>query len=317
MLFNMTVESPEVSVVIINYNGGQMLTDTLATLEKYTTGVSYEAIVVDNASTRDDVVTLVKGFKNVNLVKSDVGLGYAGANNAGVKVARGKYLCLINNDMVFIEDVITGCVNYLKSKENKIFVGPKVLNRDGSLQISIGKFDSLKYIFTTNFFLYLLFPKSRVFNKYYYNYENYTQPTDVDLIKGCFMVMEKSEYDALGGFQEDSMFYGEETELCYRFRENGGDVIFLPSVSVIHLGGGVSNSMPWYKYRYQAMAKIRTYRKFLPKWQFIPALIFHYSGLLLRIPVYLALSLIKFDKEIFFKAYYYFKQLFVYPEKGK
>jgi len=311
----MTVLSPEVSVIIVNYNGGEMLTETLHTLEKFTDGIEYEAIVVDNASTKDNVVELIRSFKNVSLIKSEKGLGYAGANNAGVKIARGKYLCIINNDMIFIENVIKDCIDFIKASKNRVFVGPKILNRDMSLQISIGKFDTLWYIFSVNFFLYLLFPKSKLFNKYYYNYKNFTAPTEVDLIKGCFMVMEKKEFDLLGGFHEDSLFYGEETELCFRFWQTGGKVIFLPTTRVVHLGGGVSKSMPWFIYRYQAMAKIRTYRKFLPRWQFIPALFFHYCGLILRIPVYLAMSLFKFDKEILYKSYYYFRQLFIYPEK--
>lgn len=314
MFYNMSDEIPEVSVIIISYNGENLLRDTLETLQKFTTGVSYEAVIVDNNSTKINIKQIASGYKNVNLIINKENLGYAAANNIGAKAARGKYICLVNNDMIFIEDVITKCINYIKENNERVFVSPKILNHDGSHQISISKFDTLKYIFATNFFLYLLFPRSKTFNKYYYNHFDYTEPTEVDLIRGCFMVMGKKEFSALGGFHEDSFFYGEETELCYRFWQSGGKVVYYPLTKVIHLGGGVSKDTPWFVYKHQALAKVRTYRKFLSKPQFILALFFHYCGLLLRIPVYMGAGLFKFDKSFFKKAYFYFKQIFVYPK---
>lgn len=303
------------SIIIVNYNGGKLLTDTLSTLYENTRDISFEVIIVDNASTEGNVIEELKPFPEVKLIINDKNLGFAAANNQGVKISNGEYILLLNNDMIFIENTIKVALDYISNSSEKLLIGPKTLNTDKSLQISIGKFDTLWYIFSVNFFLYILFPKSVRFNKYYYNFQNFRQPTEVDLVKGSFILMKRSDFNDLDGFDENFFFYGEETDLCYRFRKAGGKVIFHPGTEIIHLGGGVSNKMPWFKYRYQSLAKIRTYRKVFPRWKFILALLFHYCGLLLRIPVYLAASLLKFDKEILYKSFYYFKQLFVYPKR--
>lgn len=309
--------NPELSIIIVNYNGGKLLRDTLVTLQQYTKDLDYEIILIDNASTKGDVEKEIKGIENLKLIKNKSNDGFAKANNTGAKHATGEYLLLLNNDMIFTEDVIKTSLNYLKSLKGKYFVGPKLLNKDGSHQISINSFDSLRYVMSTNLFLYLLFPKSEWFNKYYLHYRHLSTATEVDIVKGAFMMMRKKDFEELGGFDENFFFYGEESDLCYRFKKSGGKVIYYPQTGIIHVGGGVSKKMPWFMYKWQASAKIRFYRKHFPLHQYIPALLFHYSGLILRIPVYLALSLIKFDKEILFKSFFYLRQIFVYPEKDK
>ena len=96
----------DVSIIIVNYNLLDILENCLASLQQYTTEVRYEVIVVDNGTTSGDVEEVTNKYKNTILIKNNRNVGFAAANNQGAKLARGKYLLILNNDIVFIENSV-------------------------------------------------------------------------------------------------------------------------------------------------------------------------------------------------------------------
>ncbi len=311
---SLTDNQIDVSFIVITYNGAHLVDDCLRTLKQFCSGFSYETIVIDNGSfDGKSIENVCNKYDDIIYMRNDIGVGFSTANNRCAKAAKGKYVCLLNDDVLFIENNVKKIVEFAESLNENAIIGCKVLNLDKSLQISIGKFDSLWYIFTVNTFLYKLFPKSVFFNKYYLNYKQFTETTEVDFVKGCFFFVKRRAFLDLGGFDENFRFYGEETDVCYRMKKSGGKVYYNPSSSIIHIGGVTSNKMPWFKYKHQTRSKLIIYRKMFSLPGFLLALVMHWFGLLLRVPVYFLGGVIKFDKSLMIKAYFYIKQLFVFP----
>lgn len=303
----------DVSVIIVSFNSFQYLNECLTSLFKFCTGTSNEVIVVDNASTEGNIESVIHNYRNVNLIKNNKNLGFAPANNIGLKYAHGKYTLFLNNDTVFIEDSIKKVFDYAEINQKKIFAGIQLLNPDGSKQESVVQFPSVWNAITENFFLYKIFPHSEFFNKYYQNCANYNSAVETDVIRGAFMFCPTEGLKELNGFDEHFFFYSEETDLCKRFKDGGGMVIFFPASSIIHFGGATADLDPWFKFRNQATGKIQYYQKHFKGIKFFFLIIIHYTGLLLRGFLFALGGVITANKKLILKGYYFFKQLFVYP----
>lgn len=304
----------DVSIIIVNYNCLDILDNCLLTLFQFTAGINYEVIVVDNNSTSGNVEEVTNKYPGVILIKNKTNAGFAAANNQGVKIAKGRYILFLNNDTVFKENVIKATVDFADSKNEPVIVGCNLLNPDGSNQESADCFPTVWNAFTENFFIYKLFPKSAVFNKYYIKYQNYNEPCEVDVVKGAYLMGPKEIINKYNGFDERFFFYAEETDLCYRFKKDGGKVYFYPNASLIHLGGATTDNYPWFKYRNQHVAIIRFYQKHFKGLSFAAVILIRYTGLIIRVPLYAILGMLTFKKYLFLKSFYYLKQFFIYPK---
>ncbi|MHC1739090.1 MAG: glycosyltransferase family 2 protein [Ignavibacteriaceae bacterium] len=303
-----------ISVIIVNYNGFDLLTQCITSLQKYHTIEDYEIIIVDNMSTEGDVSEVVKNFQKTLLIKSKENLGFAKGNNLGLSYAQGEYVIYLNNDTIFIDSTLTKLADYMDSLRKKdVILGCKLLNPDLSHQECIADFDTPSNIFSEAFFLYRLFPHKKYFNKYYQNLLDIQEVTDVDIVKGAFMFLRKIDAQKLKGFDENFFFYSEEIDLCYRFKRMGGRVVYYPLTSLIHFGGGTTDNMLWFKFKHQTLSKIKFYQKHYSGINYLAIVFFHYTGVLLRVPIYFAVGLVCFKPILLKKSYFYLKQMFVFP----
>ncbi len=298
----------DVSIIIINYNGKELLRSCLSSLYKYTKDVKFEIILVDNNSS-EPVDDVLNDFPEIKFLRNNKNLGFAAANNRGLKIANGKYVLFLNNDTVFKENSIKKVFDFAESLEPPVFVGCRLLNSDGSIQESVVDFPSVWNTFTESFFLYKMFKKSSKFNKYYLNYIDVSGPVEVDVIKGAFMLCDAQAVKELNGFDERFFFYSEETDLCYRFKKNGGKIYFYPGTSITHLGGETTSKNLAFKFIQQAKAKIQFYKKHFNSFEFILVSLVFYFGVLIRIPIYFFTGIIRNDKMMLIKSKYYFAQL--------
>ncbi len=314
------MNSVQVSIIIVNYGGISKLIECIDSLTEHTQNINYEIIVVNNEIAEEDINRLLNKYKQrseIKFLNNRNNTGFAAANNQGVKIARGKYILLLNNDTVFTENSLLAIYNYVESQKDKLIVGCKLLNEDGTIQISVGKFDTLSYLFFTNFFLYKLFPRNEKINKYFYNYIDLKKITPVDYVKGAFLFISRDDFLKLNGFDESFFFYGEETELCYRFKKSGGKVIYFPETSIIHTGGASTGDISWFKFKNQSLSKLRMYRKQFKGYKLIIALSLHYTGLLFRVPLYFFSGVFSLNFKMIKKSYYYIKQIFILPNFNK
>jgi GT2 family glycosyltransferase len=302
-----------VSIIIVNYNSFDLLNHCLESINYFTETVNYEIIVVDNNSDQNGLGKIISNYPGVRFIRNTENLGFAKANNIGLTYASGKYILFLNNDTYFIENSLKKILDFAEDIENDAFIGCRLLNKDGSNQISLVNFDNILNSFGENFFLYLLFPGNKVLNRYHYNYKKTDFPFEVDIIKGAFMFCSANAVKRLGGFDTRFFFYGEESDICMRFKKQGGKIFFYPGTSVYHVGGVTVERDQWFKFKYQNIAKIKKFQKHYKGIEFIFLIILHYIGLILRIPLYFISGLFLFNKNKLSQSFFYLRLLFVYP----
>ncbi len=271
----------DISIILVNYNSYSLTEQTLSSFLKFTYGFSYEIIIVDNASADNSGKRLKDNYPEYVYILNDKNLGFAKANNLALNVAKGDYILFLNNDVIFIENTINELLNYLKKSNDKILIAPRLLNKDGTIQYSVYSFQTLWLSFTTYFFLYALFPKSKYFNRYYLMNRGVDKIIEVDGVTGAFMLFRKKDIIELNGFDENFFFYGEDNDLCKRFRDSGGKIIYYPKVSLIHLKGG-TNKTNWFHEKNHLFSARRLFKKHFPKHQRVIAIILLYFGNLSR-----------------------------------
>jgi len=304
----------DVSIIIVNYNCLDILDNCLRTLFEHTKGITFQIIIVDNNTTQGSVDDIVGKYKDVLLIKNDTNKGFAAANNQALPYVKGKYILYLNNDTVFIENVIKTVFDFAESLKEEAIIGCKLLNSDLSLQESIVRFPTIWNVFSQSFFLYKAFPKSALFNRFFIGNLHLNAPSSVDVVKGAFFFANTSLIQKFNGFDERFYFYSEETDLCYRTWKDGIKTYFFPLASIIHIGGVATDLDQWFKFKNDSVADIQFFQKHFHSFSFALFLVIRYLGKIIRIPLYALIGIFTFRKKLLIKSYYYFKQLFVYPK---
>lgn len=237
-----TIENFDVSVIIVNWNAGKYLEETINSLREKANDISYEIIIVDNNSNKDEesYIFLDKLFEqnNIIVIKSEENLGFAKANNIGMELAKGRNFLILNPDVTFHNNVIKILSDYLDNNETVGMVGPKVLNIDGSFQQPClrGK----PYPKDTLFHLIGLakaFPKCEALNGYALWHLNRDEINECGALSGCCMMLKKSLYEEIGGMDEQFFMYQEETDWGLRTAKAGYKIVYNPNAEITHYQG--------------------------------------------------------------------------------
>lgn len=219
--------APEVSIIIVNWNVEELLDTCLKTIQKYTTSVSYEVIVVDSASQDGSVEMVKKKYPWVKLFAEKINVGFTKGNNIGLREAQGKHILYLNPDIELIEDAIGPMVRHLEDHPKVGAIGCKLLNADRTHQDSIGHFTRLSNLFRE----YFLREKSGVSRIHHPD-----TPQSVDVVLGACILVRGDLCREIGGFDERYFMYHEETDLCLSLHNRGFQVIYFPTVAMIHHG---------------------------------------------------------------------------------
>ena len=304
----------DISIIIVNYNQGKLLRECILSVRQHTpASLHIEFIVIDNHSTLEDPTPFVSDLSDVILIRNQSNRGFGAANNQGLVISRGKYVLFLNNDTLFTEDTLTRMRDFYDSLGEQAIIGCKLLNADGTHQFSVFDFDTLSNKFGEYWFLAHLFPRSATFNKFHLNYKIPDSVSQVDVVKGAFMFSGANEMKQLGGFDEDFFFYNEENDLCWRLKQKGGSVWYYPKTSIIHLGGATTGSMSYFSVKYLSLSYLIYFRKHFPRPKRYLFYLMHYSGWLIRVPVYLVMGLVTLNSALFEKAWNYFRASFQRP----
>ena len=237
-----TQDSFDVSIVMVNWNAGKYLEETINSLREKTQDVSYEIILIDNNSNKEEESYLyldkLLEKDNVTVIKSDENLGFAKANNIGMSISKARNLLILNPDVVFHNNVIKILSDYLDNNETVGMVGPRVLNPDGSFQQPClrGK----PYPKDTLFHLIGLakaFPKCEALNGYALWHLNRDEINECGALSGCCMMLKKSLFEEIGGMDEQFFMYQEETDWGLRTAKAGKKTVYNPNAIVTHVGG--------------------------------------------------------------------------------
>lgn len=232
------VDAPEISVIIVNYNVKEFLQQALLSLRKALEHISAEVFVVDNASDDGSAEMVSREFPEITLIENTRNIGFARANNAALRMARGKFLALVNPDTIAQEDTFSTLLAFMREYEDAGMVGCKILNPDGSLQLACRRsFPTPWVAFTRLTGLSYLFPKSRWFGRYNLSYLPEDEVAAVEAISGSFMLMRREAFEQVGLLDEDFFLYGEDLDWCYRTIEAGWRIYYVPTTKIIHFKG--------------------------------------------------------------------------------
>ncbi len=223
-------DAGDVSVVVVAWNA-------LPWLERCLESVAgYETIVVDHGSTDGSLELVRERFPNARLVEqANVGMG--AGNNAGMRVAAGRYFFLLNPDAWVTGEAIDKLVAFADEHPDAAVVGPRVSNPDGSLQRSARGFPTVWRLATEYLFLRKLAPHTQLLNPLYAGGFDHDEAGEVDWVVGAALLVRREAADAVGLFDEDFFMFSEETDWMFRFREAGWTVWFYPEAEVVHVGG--------------------------------------------------------------------------------
>jgi len=226
------------SIIIVSYNTRKLLKNCLDSVFKDLKDGSRrlvaEVIVVDNHSRDDSIMMIKRFFPQTKLILNEKNLGFAKANNQGIKKASGEFILLLNSDTVVHPGVLLKMVNFLKSRPGAGAIGPKLLNPDGSNQPSAGCFPTL-LISAVMLFKEHFKPTPQVRG-------SFAKIKKIDWVMGAAMMIKKKALEEAGSLDENIFMYMEEVELCYRLKKAGWQVYFYPHAEITHLGRASSKT---------------------------------------------------------------------------
>jgi len=227
-----------ISVVIVNWNTRRLLECCLRSILTVGEGLVREVIVVDNGSTDDSVAMARDRFPQVRLVENAANEGFARANNRGVGLARTDLVLLLNTDAFLAPGALRALIELAASKPNAALVGAQLRHADGSFQASYTAFPTLAQEFL------ILSGLGRALWRPWYPSQDPDEgaPRTVDYVEGACMLVRRSAYLAVGGFDEGYFMYAEDVDLCHTLHDAGWEVWYQPAAVVTHLGGGSSGS---------------------------------------------------------------------------
>ena len=224
------MEQPDVSVVVVTWNALPWLEQCLDSVR------GHDAIVVDHGSTDGTVAFVRERHPDVRVIEQE-NKGMGGGNNAGMRAADGRYFLLLNSDAWVLDDGVDKLVEFADGHPEAAVVGPKLLNRDGTLQRSARGEPTVWRLATEYFFIRKLAPRTRLLNPLYRGDFAHDEVAEVDWLYGPALLVRREAADAVGLFDEDFFMFSEEVDWLTRFRRAGWKVLFFPGAEVVHVGG--------------------------------------------------------------------------------
>jgi GT2 family glycosyltransferase len=229
----------DLSIIIVNWNTRDLLFDCLKTVFAGLGALQAEVFVVDNASSDDSLSMLAREFPQVITIANPTNAGFAAANNLALARAIGRHVLLLNTDTLVHGQVLPDSVAWLDAHPKAAVMGPRILNRDGSVQVSSTKFPTLGKLTLQMLGL----TRFAAFDVYRMEGWDRRDERAVEVISGCAMFVRAAALAQVGVLDDAFFFYGEETDWCRRFADAGWQVVFAPVGEITHFGGGSVKSL--------------------------------------------------------------------------
>jgi GT2 family glycosyltransferase len=233
----MVEKSPVLSVIIVAWNSAPWIEPCLSSLMVDLQGIAGEVIVVDNASMDTTVDLIHRRFPQVRLLQNPHNAGFGRACNQALAISRGEFVLFLNPDTHIQPGMVQTLLHFLRAHPEAGAVGPTLLNPDGSLQLSGNSFPSLTNLWVEAFFLDRCFPAHPLFGGHKLSHVDRTVVREVDWVMGACLLAPQAVLEKIGGFDERFFLFFEDTDLCWRMRQAGYAVFFLPTARLVHFGG--------------------------------------------------------------------------------
>jgi GT2 family glycosyltransferase len=236
----MTHDLLDISVVIVTWNGKEFIGRCLSSIRCALRSLRAEVFIVDNASTDGTPDLVEKEFPDFTLIRNTDNFGFARANNIAMNFARGKYVCLINSDVIATPDCLEQMVRFMDEHEDIGLLGPKMVMPDGTIGTACMRRPTLRVWLVEAFGLRSIFKNTTL----HMSKLNHQAIQDVDVLNGWFWMARKSAVDCVGLLDEHFFMYGEDIEWCHRFWKQGWRVAYFPNAEATHHVGASASRAP-------------------------------------------------------------------------
>ena len=203
-----------------------------------------EIIVVDNASTDGSPDMVAKEFPEVTLIRSGENLGFARANNLGIRRASSALLALINSDVIVHPGCFERLTRHLESHSEVGLAGPRITGGDGRVQLTCRRLPTVWNLTCCVLALDRVLSRWPLFSGFEMRHWDYTRQGEVEVVSGCFWLARRTAVEQVGGLDERFFFYAEDVDWCKRLRDAGWKIMFIPQATATHFGGGSSSNAP-------------------------------------------------------------------------
>jgi GT2 family glycosyltransferase len=244
----------QLSVIILNYNVRYFLEQCVLSVEAALQHIDGEIIVIDNNSADDSCQMMKTRFPDIKLIENKENTGFPKGNNIGEAEAKGEYICILNPDTVVAEDTFTKILNSkLQTPNSKLgIIGCKLIDGKGNFLPESKRGIPTPWVaFTKIFGLYKIFPKTKLFNQYYWQHLSENQSGNVEILVGAFMLMKRDLYNEVGGFDENCFMYSDDIDLSYMVLKKGKFNYYFAETTVIHYKGESTVKDGTYMKRFQ------------------------------------------------------------------
>jgi GT2 family glycosyltransferase len=232
----------ELSVIIVSYNVRYFLEQCLYSVVKSSENLECEIMVIDNNSSDGSCQMVRSHFKDVRLLCNNVNAGFAAACNQGIRIARGRYVLLLNPDTIVEEKAFERCINFMDKYPDAGALGVKMIDGKGRfLPESKRGMPKPGSSFFKIYGLSRLFPRSHLFNHYHFVHLDHSRTGKVEVISGAYMFLRMEALDKTGLLDEDYFMYGEDIDLSYRLINAGYSNYYFPEVRIVHFKGESTN----------------------------------------------------------------------------
>jgi GT2 family glycosyltransferase len=224
----------DVSIIIITWKMKSLIQRLLSTISELSHGFSYEIIVIENNSQDGTIEMIEESFKDVCLIKNATNLGVAKARNQGLKIAKGRFILILDADMELIENSIEKMINYMDENKNIGLLGSKLIAANGALQFSCKRFPNLFALIARRLEMIPFIRNSKTLNNHLMKDWIHDSIKEVDYLIGACQLIRRDVITKIG-YYDDNIFYGpEDIDYCLRVWRAGWKVVYFPNTQIIH-----------------------------------------------------------------------------------
>lgn len=214
------------SIVFVNYKTPELIVSCLESVYKFNKNLDFEVVVVNNASKANDEEYVKRHFQDVVWHEMGYNAGFGRANNAGMRIAKGKYFLILNSDTIMIDNSIEKCFNHLENRSDAIAGGAYQLFPDLSPR-------AFYHTFTFRKDFWIVPPQFRHILDKLFPFTKYSDPEQVDYIAAAFLMVRREGFEKTGGFDEEFFMYGEDAFFGYKLSKLGKNLLF-KDCQIIH-----------------------------------------------------------------------------------
>jgi len=219
----------KLSIIILNYNVRYFLEQCIISVQRSIKSIDAEIIVIDNNSPDDSCAMMRAKFPEITLLENKENVGFSKANNQAVNIAKGEYVCILNPDTAVAEDTFVLALKYAESISNLGALGIYLMDGTGFFLP-----ESKRNLPTPKASVLKLFGIGK---SYYANHISERESGEVDVLVGAFMLLKRSVYIEVKGFDEDYFMYGEDIDFSYKISKAGYKNHYLGNLSMLHYKG--------------------------------------------------------------------------------